>query len=314
MPDIPALPIPSFMAIKAKPEQIGPPKSFMLYGPTGTRKTSAIGKLVASGRFIRVVYIDIDNGTEVFANDPEVFAAVQDGRISIIPIDTTTMNPTTAIQTIENVIFEIAGVWRTPQGHIEPNPNFPDFQIDLVVLDTLNLLQQVAVKHFMATTYNDRGNALDPRAAWGKVSTWTDEIVRLIHNSPRFTGAFVAHPKEVEEKNGQVKIKPQLQGSIKDTIASIPSLVAYLDWETNTETNADELVATVGESSLYESKNRYMLPSKIPNFSLVDLYDLIDSRKTTPAPAAAVSAPQVAAPAEPETTAFSGGFPIDTSN
>lgn len=288
MTDIPALPQPLFMQLAAKPATIGAPKSLLLYGPTGTRKTSMLGRLIASGRLKTAVWIDVDNGTEVFANDPEVLAAVHDGRITIVPVDTTTMNPTAAVQMIEQVIFEIAGVWRTPQGHIEVNPSVPNFGVDVVVLDTLNLIQQVAVKHFMATTFNDKGNALDSRAAWGKVSVWTDEIVRLMHNSTRFTGAFIAHPKEVEEKNGAVKIKPQLQGSIKDNIASIPSLVAYLDWELNPETNENELVATVGESSTYESKNRYMFESKLRGFDLVDTYKKIDAKTSEP-PAIAVA-------------------------
>jgi len=287
LPDIPALPQPLFMQLATKPAKIGAPKSVLLYGPTGTRKTSMLGELIKAGRFNKVVWIDVDNGTEVFANDPEVLAAVRDGRISVVNIDTTTMNPTAAVQLIEQVVFEIAGVWRTPLGHIEVNPNVPNFGVDLIVLDTLNLIQQVAVKHFMATVMNDKGTALDPRAAWGKVSQWTDEIVRLMHNSTRFTGAFVAHPKEVEEKNGAVKIKPQLQGSIKDNIASIPSLVAYLDWERNAETGETELVATVGESAAYESKNRYMLPSKIHGFNLVELYKTIDAKTNGEQPTAA---------------------------
>lgn len=276
-PAIPAPPAPSFAGKFTKAEHVGPPKSIALYGPTDTRKSSAFGKLAATPRFRKSLFLDADNGTEVFANDDNTMRAVEEGRIEIFPIDTTTSSPSSIVAEVEATILELAGCWRTPYGHIEPNPNIPDFGYDLVVLDTVNLIQSVAAKHFLATTYSDKG-VLDTRGAWGEISRWSDEMIRLMHNSPRFTGGFVAHPKEVEEKTGGVKTMPALQGGFKESFATIPTIVAYLDYEKNPATNETELVATVGESESFASKNRYLLPSKLYNFDLLELWDIIDAK------------------------------------
>lgn len=277
VPQVPAMPRPSFANKFTSGERVGNPKSIALYGPTDTRKSSAFGKLAATPRFRKSLFMDADNGTEVFANDAETMRAVDEGRIEIFPIDTTTTSPTNVIGEVESTILELAGCWRTPYGHIEPNPNIPDFGYDLVVLDTVNLIQQAAVKHFLANTFSDNGK-LDTRGAWGEVSRWSDEMIRLIHNSPRFMGGFIAHPKEVEQKTGGVKVTPALQGGFKDSFATIPTVVAFLDFEKNPTTNEIGLVATVGESDTHDSKNRYLLPSKLYNFDLLELMDIIDSK------------------------------------
>lgn len=305
-PVVPAMPLPSFAGKFTKAEQVGPPKSIALYGPTDTRKSSAFGKLAATPRFRKSLFLDADNGTEVFANDENTMRAVEEGRIEIFPIDTTTSSPSSIVAEVESTILELAGCWRTPYGHIEPNPNIPNFGYDLVVLDTVNLIQQAAVKHFLATTFSDNGK-LDTRGAWGEVSRWSDEMIRLMHNSPRFTGGFIAHPKEVEEKTGAVKTMPALQGGFKDAFATIPTIVAYLDFEKNQATNQTELVATVGESEAFASKNRYLLPSKLYNFDLLELWDIIDAkvaRRPLPQTRMTLGKPaEVEAPANPAATA-----------
>ena len=283
---IPALPVPSFASNFTQVLDVGPPKSFLLYGDTGTRKTTMVGELVASGRFKHALVFDIDNGTEAFASDPAIMAAVHDGRITISPIDSA-LDPE-AFQKIDAQILEVCGAYRDHLGVINPNPNIPDFGYDLVLLDTVNLAQTVAIKHFQATTFNTKGQP-DTLAAWGKVGIWTDEIARLLHNTKRFTGAMVMHPMTVEDKAGGIKIKPKLGGGMKDTMSTIPSLVAYLAFEKHPDTGVESLVATLGESTLYDSKNRYRLPSKMYDFNLTNLYKQIDALyapKVSTAPAA----------------------------
>ena len=289
---VPTLPQPSFASSFTPLKEVGPPKSFLLYGATGTRKTSMIGELVASGRFKRVLVFDFDNGTEVFANDPSALAAVEDGRISIFGIDSLNAD---AFQMAEQAIFEVCGVYRDALGDLRANPNIPDFGYDLVLIDTLNLLQGVAVKHFLRTTFNEKGQP-DTRGAWGKVGVWTDEIARLFQNTKRFTGAIVMHPMTEEDKTGVLKTMPKLAGAMKSSISTIPSLCVHLGFEKHPETGQTVLAATMGESESVDAKNRYRLPSKIYDFSLVDLYRTIDGRGVA-APVAAP--PSVAAAAPP---------------
>lgn len=271
-PTIPALPRPSFAGSFDNTVELGPPKSFLLYGDTGTQKTLSLGKLVKAGYFKKVLFINLDDGNEVLVSDPIVRGAMLDGTIEVITINT--QDPG-ARQQIENVILEIAGLWRTPTGALQVNPNIPDFGYDLVFIDTVNLMHEVALADFQRTTYNAAGTKLDGLAAYGRVAEWMDEMIRLIHNSKRFAGGFVMHAKTVEEKTGATKIKPKMSGSFKDTIASIPSITAYLDYRKLPDGSAVVLAATVGESELYDSKNRYNLPSVIYGFDIAETYATI---------------------------------------
>lgn len=291
-PDIPQLPVPSFAASYVPADQVGAPQSIMLYGETGTQKTSDFGELVKARRFNRALLFDIDNGSEVFANDPEVVQAMHEGRLVVSKIDS--LDPD-AFNTIEARLLEVAGVYRGTDGKIYPHPEIPDFGFDLVGLDTFNGMADAAVKHFKATTYNDKGQ-LDTRAAYGVFAEWAASIIELFHNTDRFVGFFAMHPKVDEEKTTGVSvIKPKLQGSYKDSIGSKPSLVAYLSWEKNPETDQVVRTATVGRSELAVSKNRYRLPDKIYDFSIVKFYDDLEARGIVPP----VSAPTQTPAAQP---------------
>jgi hypothetical protein len=278
-----AMPQPSFAASYDDPELEGPPQSFMLYGGKGVQKTLAVGQLVKEGFFNKAFFLNLDNSTEVWATDPAIRAARKDGRLNVKTIDS--RDPGARMQ-IEGIILELAGYWRTPTGHIIPNPNLPDFGYDLFAIDTVNLMHEVALNDYLLTTYNDKGTALDGRAAYGKVAIWMDQMIRLIHDSPRFTGGFLMHAKTVEEKTGGVKVKPKLSGSFQDSIATIPSIVAFLQYEKHPETKESVLTATLGESDLYESGNRYNLPPKIYGFNLAS------PRSTPPSPTTAITPPQ----------------------
>lgn len=290
-PVVPALPVPSFVRANAEPEEIGPPKSFLLYGDTGTKKTLAIAKLFKAGFFKKILFLDIDDGAEVLAGDPIIREALKDGRITRIQIDP--FDPNAKAQ-IEAMILEVAGMWRDPNGDILTNPSIPDFGYDLVFIDTMNLVHEVAIKSLLRTTYNDKGTALDGRAAYGKLGEWDDEMVRLIHRSKRFTGGFVMHAKEVEEKSGATKIKPKLSGSFQNTISTIPSITAYLDYQKDPTSGETVLVATVGESDLYDSKNRYNLGTKIYDFDIAETYRQIYDQIGLPQPVPATTSTPVA--------------------
>lgn len=291
-PVIPAMPTPSFYKPRTKEEKastvFGPPLSFLLYGGKGTQKTLALGQVVRDGFYKKVLYINLDHSTEVWATDPAIIAAIDDERIIIESIDTTT-DPGARMR-IESIILELAGVYREPAtGALLPHPGIPNFGFDMVAIDTVNLMHEVALKNFMATTYNAAGTKLDNLAAYGKVAIWMDEMLRLIHNSPRFTGGFVAHAKTVEGDTGVQKIMVKLSGAFKDSIATIPSIVAYLDKEKDPESGEVVLTATLGNSDLCDSGNRYDLPDKIYGFNLSELLATIPNNRPASAEAPAPS-------------------------
>lgn len=286
------LPVPPFAALLAKPEEVGPPKSIILYGEPGTRKTSLIGSMVKVPGMERGLIIDIDNGTETLVNDPIYKAAIADGRISIFPIDFTSPD---AYGKLDYIINEVTTT---------------DYGYDFVGLDTLDVGQEAMIAHLMATVLNDKGK-LDPRAAWGEVSKKTSEWMWKFQNTPFFVGVTAMHSKEGAEDSGAYKVKPKLAGSVKDNIAGIPSLVAYLEFLPD-ENKVDHLVATLGKSSVFSTKNRYSIEGQITDFDMPALYKLISENQ---AALGAPAAPPVPAPlAAPPQVAPSTRTPIPANN
>lgn len=273
-------PVPSFAHAFAKPDDVGPVKSFILYGKTGTRKTTMIAELVAYGLIPRGLIIDIDNGTETLAADPNIKRAIDEGRLQVLPIDP--LDPNAFFQ-LETVLLEVLGVDRAPnpvyaQGELVPNPSKPDLGYGLVALDTMNIAQEIAVQYYLRTVLNEKGQ-IDTRKAWGLVNTWTMTVARAFQNTTRFVGALPMHVTTDTENTGKITVKPKLSGGAKDNIATIPSLVAHLDFERTGNGDEVALIGYVGESDKYESKNRYRLEPRIAGFNLVSLWQMIDQRR-----------------------------------
>lgn len=287
-----ALPVPSFAGSFDDPEETGPPKSLLFFGDTGTRKTSMIGALYKAGFFNKILVLNLDNSVEVLFTDAAVKAGVKAGHIDIKTISEFAPD---ARQQVENVLLEVAGKWRAPDESILDNPNIPDYGYDLVVVDTLGILSNIGIKDFKKTTYNDAGNKLDGRAAYGRLGPWNREMVKIIHDSNRFTGLFLSHVKETDPKAGPVKLVANVDGGFTGTLPSIPSVVGYLNWEKHPESGDVVLTATVGKSDIVTTKNRYSLPDKIYGFDIAAMYADIYTKIGLPLPAAATTTAAAAA-------------------
>lgn len=258
MSNVAALPKPSFAAFLQQPEEIGRPKSILLYGTHGTRKTSIAGSIIKTPGFNKVLFIDIDNGAEVLMNDPSVAKAVREGRLEVLQVSSLDKD---AFAKIGAVVDEITTT---------------NFGYDAVILDTLDVAQDVAEKHFKAIYANAASSGKkDGFAIWGELGVWTDEIVRRLHECPHLTAIITCHSKEQTLESGAHRILPRLSGSSKDAIGGIPSIVAYLEYQADPETNETHLVAHVAESEVVISKNRYSLPPFIIDPTMPMIFDLI---------------------------------------
>ena len=231
------------------------PKSIMLYGLPGTRKTSIAGSIALAPQFKKVLMIDIDQGSEVYAQNPLL------GNIDILLIDPLEAN---AKAKLDGVIHDITTT---------------DYGYDAVILDTFDVAQDVAEKVFKATNPDPKNGFW----VYGELGVWSDETIRKLHSSPFFTAIITCHSAETKTKSGGVRTLPRLSGSSKEAIAGIPSIVAYLEYGTHPETGERHLLATVGESDNLVSKNRYGLPPVIVDLDMPKLYNLISERVGKPA-------------------------------
>lgn len=255
------LPRPAWMQAVSRDDSFGMPKSIALYGEPGTFKSTMAAALVKRPNKPKVLLIDIDNGSESIINDPEILAAKREGRLDIVPIDPTSPD---AFQRIDYILNDVI---TNAYGY------------EFTIVDTVNLAQDVAKEHFLTNTFSASGK-LDALAGWAEVSKWSDRIVRGLHNAPHTTGVFILHERSDQDELGVSKVKPKLSGGFRDSFASVPSVVARLSFEKNPDTDKTELMATLGESELVVSKNRYssLVEPVMWDFDLLSLYAKLDEK------------------------------------
>lgn len=259
MTNVTSLPKPSFAAFLQQPEQVSRPKSILLYGTHGTRKTSIAGSIALTPGFNKTLFIDVDNGAEVLMSNPATRAKIKDGSLEILQVSS--LDPQALIK-INSVVEEVTNT---------------DFGYDAVILDTLDVAQDVAEKHYKAMYSNaSQSGKKDGFAIWGDLGVWTDEIVRRLHECQHLMSIVTCHSKEQTLESGAHRILPRLSGSSKDAIGGIPSIVAYLEYQADPETGETHLVARVAESDVVISKNRYSLPPFIIDPTMPKLFELIE--------------------------------------
>lgn len=267
----PAWTPPPFAEMFMKPEAVGHPELIAIYGDAGTWKSSTAAAIVEVPQFAdkRVLLIDVDKGASVLVNNPAVKRKIDNGTFNVLPIDKTAPNA------FEQLVYFLG--YQDDHGNWQAGQAF-QHGYDVVILDTLDVAQEVAVTYLTHNTYNDAGNALNTQKAWGLVKAWTLGLSWAMKNATAL-GIQVIHAKE-ETEAGRLKIKPSLSGGAKDALTGIPDLVAYVDFEQDpADKDKTRLVATIGENAVTETKNRWMLPSKVPNFTLPLLFQMIEERR-----------------------------------
>ncbi|WP_025157251.1 AAA family ATPase [Leifsonia aquatica] len=255
--------------------ELGLPSCIAIIADAGAGKTTLAGGIIKVPLFrnAKIAYIDVEKGTSVWAQDPQIMHAVQSGQITRFSIDKT--DPIKAKGQLDKLLG-----YKDDNGQKHVGALFsPAFGVDVIIIDTFDTLQEIGKDFFMATTRTQDGRQ-DTQGAYGKLAPWTTDILwELQHGKP--FGLVLSHGMEKKDKKtGIDKLSMKLAGSAKESVASIPDLVAYMTWQEkeDEEPRQTHLVAHMSQSAEVTVKNRYGFDGPMWDFSLPVLFAAIDQK------------------------------------
>lgn len=146
----------------------------------------------------------------------------------------------------------------------------------VLVIDTLDRLQENAVDHYLAI------GAANTQAAWGDVKKWTIGFVKRIHESPMM-GLFLVHTKEEKnDRTGIWKTDYALQGGARDKIGQEFDLIGHLTVRTDAEGKpVRTLQVGPTEGGITGSRWENELPAALDNPTMPMIFEYIEGK--TPA-------------------------------
>ncbi|MBG6106617.1 AAA family ATPase [Frigoribacterium sp. CG_9.8] len=256
--------------------EVGFPSCIAVIGDAGAGKTTLAGGLVKIPDFKdkKIAYIDVENGTSVWALDPQVMHAVKTGQITRLPIKKT--DPMKAKPQLDRLLGYVDETGQKQIGALFS----PAFDCDIIVIDTFDTFQDIGFQYFMATCKNAAG-VQDALAAYGKLAPWTNDVLWELQLGKPF-GLVLSHGMEKKDKKtGIDKLTMKLAGSAKENVASIPDLVAYMGWQENEndeEPRRPHLVGHMSQSPDATLKNRYGFTEPMWDFTLPKLFAAINAK------------------------------------
>lgn len=178
-------------------EQLTEPNSIMIYGRPKYGKSTLAASIADVKGFKRVLCIDLEKGATAFSRSyPSV---------DVIEI------PYLGVSKLEDVIEELADSSDT-------------LGYDAVILDTMSTAQQWVVSKMREA----RGGKKLDYDGWDTVANWTMQMMWDLHHMAA-TGISLYHLTTKEnELTKEIWTLPKLQGSAKDSVASIPDLIIHL--------------------------------------------------------------------------------------
>lgn len=173
--------------------------NLLVYGESGIGKTTLAGSADAVPSMRKVLFIDIEGGTNSLVH-------------SYPQVETVRVTSWKEMQDVYNALFNGEGDYRT------------------VVLDSLTEIQKFNMYHVMAKAAQERNN-VDPdvpsQRDWGVSGEQIRRMVRGFRDLPMNT-IFTALAKEDrDQKTGLTTIKPSLPGKLASEIAAFLDVVVY---------------------------------------------------------------------------------------
>lgn len=237
MSEFPKLPFEQFIT---KASQLNTPKTILVYGDPKRGKSWFAASASEVPELSPVLVIDTEGGSSAIARDWK---------------DVDVIN----VKSHEEFDSVVKSLISTPNKY------------KTVIIDTLGVAMDRAEKSFGEKPEN-RNNKF---GKWGDLKDWVTDMTRKLHSAP-FLSILVAHAQdEKDDQTGAVKIVPLLPGSAKNTLPSIPDIIAYMGAESDDKGNLHRVLYLESSDRLV-SGNRFGLPGRLVDPSIKKIIDKIN--------------------------------------
>lgn len=237
MSEFPKLPFEQFIT---KASQLNTPKTILVYGDPKRGKSWFAASASEVPELSPVLVIDTEGGSSAIARDWK---------------DVDVIN----VKSHEEFDSVVKSLINTPHKY------------KTVIIDTLGVAMDRAEKSFGEKPEN-RNNKF---GKWGDLKDWVTDMTRKLHSAP-FLSILVAHAQdEKDDQTGAVKIVPLLPGSAKNTLPSIPDIIAYMGAESDDKGNLHRVLYLESSDRLV-SGNRFGLPGRLVDPSMKKIIDKIN--------------------------------------
>lgn len=234
-------------------QQRSPFLNILIYGQSGTGKTVLSGSADAVPEMRRVLFIDIEGGTESLRSTyPEV--------------ETVRVATWKDMQKVYNELHQGSHGFST------------------VVLDSLTEIQKFNMYAIMEKVYAEKGDTgkVDPDVPsmreWGKNLEQIRRFVRAFRDLRMHTIFTALEKTEKDDRTGQIFIKPSLSGKMADEVAAFLDIVMYYyvkDIQEGEETLTKRLLLTRKTSKHIAKDRSGKLPVVIEDPTMDKLYRLM---------------------------------------
>lgn len=229
MVEFPKLP---FEKAISKASELNAPKTIMVYGDPKRGKSWFAASASEVAELSPVLILDTEGGSSAIARDWK-------------DVDVLNVNSHDQLDKALNALLTQEHKYKT------------------VVIDTLGVAMDRAEKHFGELPENKNNKF----GKWGDLKEWVIDITRRMHSAP-FLGIIVAHAQDEKDENtGAVKTVPMLPGSAKNTLPSIPDIIAYMTTESDDKGNVERVMYMHSTDRLV-SGNRFGLPGRLVDPSM----------------------------------------------
>ena len=240
-----------------KPDKLGKPELILSYGQAGSGKSYLAATAADLPSVKHVLYLDTEGSSVgVLSNIKNA------NKIDVVRVD---KHPQ-PFQFLATLLSDgKQGLFNTENAT----------KYDVVVVDTLDVAQDMAVDYFMEHAPLGSSGNKDTFAAWKNVKVWTLSVAQGLKRLDALA-ILVMHDREEKSETGAITKRLAVQGSARDILPGIPDVVAFL--ERKVKKGVPTTTAFFGVEDTKVTKDRFGFPPQVDNVTIPALYAMIDAK------------------------------------